>query len=89
MDKIPYNNLTVCGSWGWSGLEVTDQAVCMAMGWYSWERALQIMAMSKINLKPIITRNISLDEWRDAFGALEAKQEIKVMLYPNEQYKPA
>ena len=89
LDKIPYNNLTVRGSWGWGGMEVADQSVRMALGWYSWERALQIMAMGTIDLKPIITRNITLDAWRDAFEALEAKQEIKVMLYPNEKYMPA
>lgn len=88
LDKVPYNNLTVRGSWGWGGMEVADQAVRMAMGWHSWERALQIMAMGTIDLKPMITRNITLDEWRDAFEALEAKQEIKVMVYPNEKYRP-
>ncbi|MFN2110640.1 MAG: zinc-binding dehydrogenase, partial [Anaerolineae bacterium] len=89
LDKVPYNNLTLRGSWGWGGMEVADQAVRMALGWHSWERALQIMAMGTINLEPIITRSITLDEWRDAFEALEAKQEIKVMVYPNEKYRPA
>jgi len=70
-------------------MEVADQAVRMAMGWHSWERALQIMAMGKIDLKPMITRHITLDEWRDPFEALEAKPEIKVMLYSNEKYRQA
>jgi threonine dehydrogenase-like Zn-dependent dehydrogenase len=39
-------------------------------------------------LEPIVTRNIGLEEWREAFDALEAKQEIKVMMYPNEKYMP-
>jgi L-iditol 2-dehydrogenase len=86
LDKIPYNNLTVRGSWGWAGMEYADQAVRMATGWHSWERALKIMAMGKIQLEPIVTRRIRLEEWRDAFDALEAKQEIKVMMYPNEKY---
>jgi L-iditol 2-dehydrogenase len=88
LDKIPYNNLTVRGSWGWAGMEWADQAVRMAMGWHSWERALQIMAMGKIDLLPIVTRSITLDEWRDAYEALEAKREIKVMMYPNDKYMP-
>jgi L-iditol 2-dehydrogenase len=88
LDKIPYNNLTVRGSWGWAGMEYADQAVRMATGWHSWERALKIMAMGKIDLKPIVTRNITLGEWRDAFEALEAKREIKVMMYPNEKHMP-
>ncbi len=88
LDRIPYNNLTVRGSWGWDGMEYADQAVRLAAGWHSWERALRIMAMGKIELEPMITRNITLEEWRDAFEALEAKQEIKVMMYPNEKYMP-
>jgi threonine dehydrogenase-like Zn-dependent dehydrogenase len=88
LDRIPYNNLTVRGSWGWDGMEYADQAVRMATGWHSWERALKIMAMGKIDLKPIVTLNIRMEEWREAFEALEAKQEIKVMMYPNEKYMP-
>ena len=88
IDKIPYNNLTVRGSWGWAGMESADQAVRMAAGWHSWERALRIMGMGKIQLTPMVTKHIRLEEWREAFERLEAKQEIKVMMYSNEQYMP-
>jgi L-iditol 2-dehydrogenase len=89
LDRIPYNNLTVRGSWGWDGMEYADQAIRMAAGWYSWERALAIMAMGKIQLAPIVTRYIPLEDWREAFERLEAKQEIKVMMYPNAKYMPS
>jgi L-iditol 2-dehydrogenase len=89
LDRVPYNNLTLRGSWGWAGMEVADQAVRMAMGWHSWERALQIMAMGTVQLEPIVTRNVRMDEWREAFEALEAKREIKVMLYPNAKHMPS
>jgi threonine dehydrogenase-like Zn-dependent dehydrogenase len=46
------------------------------------------MAMGKIDLKPIVTRSIRMEDWRQAFEALETKQEIKVMMYPNEKYMP-
>jgi len=88
LDRVPYNNLTVRGSWGWAGMEYADQAVRMAAGWHSWERALKIMAMGKIKLEPIITSHIPLEGWREAFERLERKQEIKVMMYPNEKYMP-
>jgi L-iditol 2-dehydrogenase len=88
LDMVPYRNLTVRGSWGWAGMEYADQAVRMATGWHSWERALQIMAMGKIQLEPIITSRIPLEGWREAFERLEAKQEIKVMIYPNPRYMP-
>lgn len=89
LDRIPYNNLTVRGGWGWDGMEYADQAVRMAAGWHSWERALRIMAMGKVKLAPIITRRIRLEEWHEAFEQLERKDEIKVMIYPNEKYMPA
>lgn len=88
LDRIPYNNLTVRGGWGWDGMEYADQAVRMAAGWHSWERALCIMAMGKVKLAPIITGRIRLEEWRAAFERLERKEEIKVMIYPNEKYPP-
>jgi L-iditol 2-dehydrogenase len=88
LDKIPYHNLTVRGSWGWDGMEYADQAVRMAAGWHSWERALKILAMGKIQLEPIVTKRIPLEGWREAFERLEAKQEIKVMMYPNQKYMP-
>ncbi|MEM2888967.1 MAG: zinc-binding dehydrogenase [Candidatus Bathyarchaeia archaeon] len=88
LDKIPYNNLTIRGSWGWAGMESGDAAVRMAYGWHSWERALKIMAMGKVNLSPIITRRITLDQWKEAFELLEAKKEIKIIVYPNEKYMP-
>jgi threonine dehydrogenase-like Zn-dependent dehydrogenase len=48
LDCVPYNNLTVRGGRGWAGIDSPDQAVRMALGWHSWERGLQIMAMGKI-----------------------------------------
>lgn len=88
LDMIPYHNLTVRGGWGWAGMESSDQAVRMAAGWHSWEKALQIMAMGKINLKESVSRRIGLEDWRQAFEDLEVKKEVKVMMYPNEKYMP-
>jgi threonine dehydrogenase-like Zn-dependent dehydrogenase len=89
IDNVPYNNLTVRGTWGWGGMEIEDQALRMAAGWHSWERALQILAMGKVRLEPIVTSNIPLEDWKDAFERLQKKQEIKVMIYPNEKHMPS
>jgi L-iditol 2-dehydrogenase len=88
LDSIPYNNLTVRGGWGWGGMEYADQAVRMAVGWHSWERALDIMALGKVRLAPTITSRIRLEDWKGAFERLEAKKDIKVMIYPNEKHMP-
>jgi L-iditol 2-dehydrogenase len=88
LDSVPYNNLTIRGGWGWGGMEIADQAVRMAMGWYSWERALTLLSLGKMNMASTISRRIPLEDWGDAFQRLEAKKDIKVMIYPNEKYRP-
>jgi threonine dehydrogenase-like Zn-dependent dehydrogenase len=57
-------------------------------GWHSWKRALTIMALGTVKLAPTITRRIPLEDWEDAFARLEAKREIKVMIYPNAKHMP-
>lgn len=89
LDMIPYHNLTVRGGWGWAGMESESQAVRMASGFESWEKALKILALGKVDMTKMITRKITLDEWHDAFNDLENKKEIKVMVYPNpKKYSP-
>ena len=70
-------------------MEYADQRPCAWLaGWHSWEKALQIMAMGKVKLAPIITSRVRLEDWREAFERLERKADIKTMLYPNENYLP-
>ncbi len=89
LDLVPYNSLTVRGGWGWAGMESDSQAVRMAMGFESWEIALRVLALGKLDLTRMITRRITLDGWQQAFQDLEAKKEIKVMVYPNpDKYGP-
>ncbi len=88
LDKIPYHNLTVRGGWGWAGMESGDQTIRMPAGFHSWERALEIVAMNKIQLTGLITNHIELEDWQKYFERLEKKQDIKVMIHPNEKYKP-
>jgi threonine dehydrogenase-like Zn-dependent dehydrogenase len=46
------------------------------------------MALGTVKLAPTITRRIPLEDWEDAFARLEAKREIKVMIYPNAKHMP-
>jgi threonine dehydrogenase-like Zn-dependent dehydrogenase len=89
LDLVSYHSLTVRGGWGWAGMESDSQAVRMASGFESWERALQILALGKLDMAKMITKRITLEEWRQCYCDLEEKKEIKVMVYPNpEKYKP-
>ena len=88
LDMVPYRCLTLRGSWGWAGMESGDQAVKVASGFESWETALRVMALGKLNMTRMITRRIVLEEWEGAFRDLEAQREIKVMVYPNPDLYP-
>ena len=83
LDMIPYHNLTVRGAWGWAGMESDSQAVRMASGFESWEKALQILALGKLNMTRMITRRITLEEWHASYCDLEQKKDVKVLVYPN------
>lgn len=83
IDMISYHSLTVRGGWGWAGMESDSQAVRMASGFESWEKALQIIALGKLDLKEMISNKITLENWHQAFCDLEVKKEIKVIVYPN------
>ena len=83
IDMISYHSLTVRGGWGWAGMESESQAVRMAAGFESWERALEILGLGKLRMTDMITRRIVLEDWHQAFCDLEAGKEIKVMVYPN------
>ena len=80
LDMISYHSLTVRGGWGWAGMESDSQAVRMAAGFESWETALRVLALGKLDMTCLITRRITLDRWQEAFRDLEAQREIKVKI---------
>jgi L-iditol 2-dehydrogenase len=46
----------------------------------TWERALQFESMGILDVKPIITDTIPLENWEEAINKLIAKEAIKVLL---------
>jgi len=48
----------------------------------SFKTALKLMALGKVNVKPIISAKLPLEEWKKGFGMLENKKGLKVLLYP-------
>jgi threonine dehydrogenase-like Zn-dependent dehydrogenase len=83
LDMVPYRCLTLRGGWGWAGQESGDPAVKMAVGFESWEIALRILALGKLDIRRLVTKRIGLDDWERSYNDLEAKREVKVMMYPN------
>ena len=84
IDNIPYNNLTVRGSWGWAGMESGVGEIRTWAGSQSWTRAMKILDLNKITLKPLISHVLPLAEWKQALKICEEKTGVKVVLKPNQ-----
>lgn len=51
-------------------------------GYESWKLALQYMSNGMLNLKPLITHRLPLEEFHEGFRLLETKKGIKIVLLP-------
>jgi threonine dehydrogenase-like Zn-dependent dehydrogenase len=54
-----------------------SKAVWKASDFESWGRALQIIALGKLNLTEMISNKITLEQWHKTFCDLEAKKRLK------------
>ena len=50
--------------------------------WDVWEHCLALMDKKMIDLNKIITHELPLDQWEKAFGMVESKEAMKVVLKP-------
>ena len=50
--------------------------------WSSFDRALDLMAKEVVNVKALVTGIPALDQWEQAFGALERGEGAKILLAP-------
>jgi L-iditol 2-dehydrogenase len=48
----------------------------------AWEMALGLVESGKVRLKPLITHDVDLQEWKRAFDALAAGKGVKAVLRP-------
>ena len=48
----------------------------------SWTLALNLLAASKVDLRPLITAELPLTEWKQAFELMRSRRAIKVVLKP-------
>ncbi|MFW9921411.1 MAG: zinc-binding dehydrogenase [Candidatus Thorarchaeota archaeon] len=65
LDHVVEKELTMSGSWG--TLPST------------WVMTLRMMASGQLDVKPLITHRISLDEWEKGFELMETQKAIKVL----------
>jgi len=68
LDKIVEGELEVSGSWGTL--------------WTSWKLAIKLISLKKLQVKPLISATLSLEQWEKGFQLMESKEAIKVLLIP-------
>lgn len=51
----------------------------------SWEIALRLLEYKQVDIKPLISHKIPLEEWEEAIRLAEQKEGLKVLLVPNRE----
>lgn len=49
----------------------------------SWVRTLQLLKSGQVNVRPLISNKLSLEEWKKGFEIVENKEGYKVLLVPS------
>jgi len=70
LEAVCYKELTVTGS---------NASVPSA-----WERALDLLASGKVKTEPLVSAELPLTAWRDAFDMFEQRSGFKTVLRPVE-----
>lgn len=68
LDKIVEGELEVKGSWGTL--------------WTSWKLAINLISLEKLQVRPLISAILPLEQWEKGFQLMESKEAIKVLLIP-------
>ncbi|MFX1519763.1 MAG: zinc-binding dehydrogenase [Promethearchaeota archaeon] len=68
LDKIVEGELEVKGSWGTL--------------WTSWKLAIKLISLNKLQVRPLISATLPLEQWEKGFQLMESKEAIKVLLMP-------
>ena len=51
--------------------------------WDTWEKCLTLMKKKQIDLDELITHELPLEKWEDAFTLIEQRKALKVVLRPD------
>jgi L-iditol 2-dehydrogenase len=69
-DRAPMGQLNLIGSWSWSGPE-------------TWERAIDLLHLGRVDYRAMITSRYELEEWEVAFANLRGCKDVKALIHPN------
>lgn len=76
---------TVTFPWNKAMYKVIDIAFNMSSSYTSWDRALSLIANSKLNLGRLITHRASIGDWEQVFADLEMEKGIKAIFVPENR----
>jgi L-iditol 2-dehydrogenase len=65
--------------WNKSILKVLDVMFNMSSSYTSWDRALSLIANTKLDIGKLITHKVSIGDWESVFKDLEAEKGIKAL----------
>ncbi len=66
-----------------AAMKKAARVICsFSSNWTSWERAIDMMASGRINLDPVISNILPMEEWEQAFDRLTKLEAIKILLKP-------
>ena len=68
--------------WDSAIFKAIELTFCFSSSWQSWETVLQLMEKRMLKPEEIITHRMPLEQWREAFEALENREAIKAILNP-------
>jgi L-iditol 2-dehydrogenase len=55
---------------------------CFSSSWTSWEKGLGLISKGLLPVEKVITHQLPLEQWQEAFRLLESRQAAKVILIP-------
>ena len=56
----------------------------ISQNWKSWERALNLLKLRKIQTRQLVTDILPITDWKKGFEKFENKEGLKIILYPVE-----
>ncbi len=68
--------------WDKAIFKAAQLTFCFSSSWQSWETVLQLMENGVLRPEEIITHTMPLEQWKEAFEALENREAIKAILNP-------
>jgi threonine dehydrogenase-like Zn-dependent dehydrogenase len=56
---------------------------CFAHNHGSWEKAIDLLNLKKVDLKSLVSAELPLEKWKEAFELFQKGDGLKILLLPN------